>query len=156
MNGRNSIYGFRGAVAPLWIIVPACVMVIVLLCMPGFTKGEEKIEKPVEGFGIQKPMNLGIPEALSDGIEISGIVYNIEVAVRGGKYECRILLNIMRMGMGMDFNHLLYTTDPEIQSLFETAYIKGKSIRVWVKEMPQQMEFGGDTYQAMSVTRALL
>jgi len=156
MNGRNSIYGFRGEVAPVWMIIPACVMVIVLLCIPGFTQSEERIEKPREGYVLEQPMNQGFAEMLPDDIQLSGIVYNIEVNVRGGKYECLILLNIMRGGTGVDINQLLYTTDPEIQSLFETAYIKGKSIKVWAKEMTQQMEFDGVAYPGLRVTKAVL
>jgi hypothetical protein len=156
MNGRNSIYGFRGEVAAPWIILPACVMVIALLCMPGFTQVEKSIEKPHEGYAIEQPMNPGFVETLPDDIEISGIVYNIEVNVRGGKYECLILLNIMRDGTGVDINQLLYTTDPEVQSLCETAFIKDKSVHVWVKELPYEMEIEGVSYQALRVTRALL
>ena len=152
MNGRFDIRSYKGSSVNQWIIASACLIFIVALCIPGFSTIGKEAQIDKDRIDIEHPIDPGMLELIPD-FEVSGIVKKISVDVRVGKYECLVLLNIMRMGIGVDIDYILYVTDRELQSIFELAYAEGKSLRAWGREVPHEMEIDGEAHLTFRITR---
>jgi len=157
MNRKIDMKSISGSVLPIWLIVLVCIILILALCVPGFTTKISNPEKgPPGGIGIEPRRDLGFAEPLPDDIELQGAITKINVNVRENKYDCQAVLSIMRDGTGYEVAVLLITVNPEVQSLFEVSLMEDKSIRVWGKEIMQNLEFDGKSYTAYRVNGAMI
>ncbi len=156
MTIRNFIHAIRGKIAPVWLLAGICIILAGALCIPVLAQGMERIESGGEARIVEEQVKPIFKKMLPDEVELTGMVYNIEVSIVDDKYECLVLLNIARFGTGMDLNQLLYITHPVMQRLFETAYISDKGIRVWARKTGWQGEMDGKTYDVYEVTKIKL